>query len=95
MALLGGDPLDGASVECDALDSAGDPTGMPIGIDQRFFPRPIGPACDSGSYERGPEGPPGPSGSSCAVAGSSNGIEGLGGLLVYALIPLAIVIRRK
>ena len=103
MALLGGDPLDGASVECDALDSAGEPTGMPIGIDQRFFPRPFGPECDSGAYEAGssvpggPEGPepPGPSGSSCAVVGNSNGNEGLGSLLVYALIPLAIVIRRR
>lgn len=53
MALLAGDPLDGATEDCDALDSGGFPTGTPIDIDQRYFPRPFGPACDSGAYEAG------------------------------------------
>ncbi|MCC6713090.1 MAG: hypothetical protein IT344_06985 [Candidatus Dadabacteria bacterium] len=54
MALLAGAPLEGATEDCDALDSTGTPTGTPIGIDQRFFPRPFGPACDSGAFEAGP-----------------------------------------
>jgi len=103
-ALLDGDPLEGATEDCDALDSEGVPTGMSIGIDQRSFTRPFGPDCDSGAYEaessvpevpEEPEGPPGPSGSSCAVVGNGDGNGGLGGLLVYALIPLAIIIRKR
>lgn len=54
MALLGGDPVDGATVNCDALDEDGNPTGIPIGIDQRYFPRPFGAMCDSGSFETQP-----------------------------------------
>jgi predicted outer membrane repeat protein len=55
MALLGGDPVDGATVNCDALNDMGNPSGVPIGIDQRYFPRPSGAKCDSGAYEAGPE----------------------------------------
>jgi hypothetical protein len=54
MALLGGDPLDGATVNCYALDDIGDPSGVPIGIDQRYFPRPFGTRCDSGAFETQP-----------------------------------------
>ena len=54
IALLGGDPLDGATEDCDALDDEGSPTGVSIGVDQRYFPRPFGPACDSGAFELGP-----------------------------------------
>lgn len=53
VALLGGDPLDGATEDCDTLDSDGDPTGDALETDQRGFPRPIGNACDSGAYEAG------------------------------------------
>ncbi len=51
MALLGGDPIDGATVNCDALNQIGNPTGIPIGTDQRYFPRPFGTRCDSGAFE--------------------------------------------
>ena len=54
MALLGGDPLDGATVNCDALNAMGNPAGIPIGIDQRYFPRPFGVRCDSGAFETQP-----------------------------------------
>jgi len=54
LALLGGDPLDGASALCDPLNSVGVATGVPLPNDQRFFPRPFGPECDSGAYENGP-----------------------------------------
>jgi len=54
MALLGGDPVDGATVNCDALNEMGNPTGIPIGIDQRYFPRPFGIRCDSGAFEDSP-----------------------------------------
>lgn len=54
MALLGGDPIDGATLNCDALNEMGNPTGIPIGIDQRFFPRPFGVRCDSGAFESQP-----------------------------------------
>jgi len=55
MDLIGGDPVDGATVNCDALNEMGNPTGVPIGIDQRYFPRPFGLRCDSGAVEDGPE----------------------------------------
>jgi len=54
MALLGGDPVNGATVNCDALDENGNPTGIPIGVDQRYFPRPFGIRCDSGAVESMP-----------------------------------------
>lgn len=54
MALLGGDPENGATVNCDALDDMGNPTGIPVGIDQRYFPRPFGARCDSGAFEAQP-----------------------------------------
>ena len=53
LALLGGPPLNGAPL-CDPLDITGVPTGTPLPNDQRFFPRPFGPACDSGAFESGP-----------------------------------------
>ena len=52
---MGGDPIDGATVNCDALDGMGNPTGIPVEIDQRYFPRPFGVRCDSGAVELGPE----------------------------------------
>jgi hypothetical protein len=55
MTLLGGDPLGGATVNCDALDEEGNPTGVPVGIDQRYFPRPFGSRCDSGAFEAQPK----------------------------------------
>ena len=55
MELVGGDPGNGATDNCDALDENGNPTGIPIGVDQRYFPRPFGPGCDSGAFEPGPE----------------------------------------
>jgi len=54
MDLIGGDPVDGATVNCDALNEMGNPTGIPIGIDQRYFPRPFGLRCDSGAFESQP-----------------------------------------
>jgi len=54
MALLGGDPINGATVNCDALDENGNPTGIQIGVDQRYFPRPFGIRCDSGAFESQP-----------------------------------------
>jgi predicted outer membrane repeat protein len=54
MALLGGDPIDGATNNCDALDEMSNPSGIPIGIDQRYFPRPFGVRCDSGAFETSP-----------------------------------------
>lgn len=54
MALLGGDPLGGATVNCDALDEEGNPTGVTVGIDQRYLPRPFGIRCDSGAFESQP-----------------------------------------
>ncbi len=48
LALLGGDPVDGASAGCDAIN---DP-GVPLPNDQRGFTRPGGSLCDSGAYER-------------------------------------------
>ena len=54
MALLGGDPVNGATINCDALDENGNPTGIPIGVDQRYFPRPFGVRCDSGAFESQP-----------------------------------------
>jgi len=50
LALLGGAPLDGASANCDAINNL----TVPIPNDQRYFPRPFGPECDSGAYENGP-----------------------------------------
>ena len=44
LALLGGDPLDGATAGCDAINDI----GTPILTDQRSFPRPFGAGCDSG-----------------------------------------------
>ena len=46
LALLGGHPINGASADCEPLD-----TGVPLPNDQTFFPRPFGPVCDSGAYE--------------------------------------------
>ena len=54
MDLFGGDPIDGATVNCDALNENGNPTGIPIGVDQRYFPRPFGLVCDSGAFEDSP-----------------------------------------
>jgi hypothetical protein len=54
IALLGGDPIDGATNNCDALNEMGNPTGIPIGVDQRYFPRPFGVRCDSGAFEDSP-----------------------------------------
>ena len=54
MNLIGGDPVNGATVNCDALDENGNPTGIPIGVDQRYFPRPFGVRCDSGAFESQP-----------------------------------------
>jgi len=54
MNLIGGDPVNGATVNCDALDENGNPTGIPIGVDQRYFPRPFGVRCDSGAVESMP-----------------------------------------
>jgi len=54
MTLIGGDPVDGATVNCDALNEMGNPTGIPVGVDQRYFPRPSGPRCDSGAFESQP-----------------------------------------
>ncbi len=50
IALLGGDPLDGASSDCDTLNDL----TVALTNDQRYFIRPVGPACDSGAYENGP-----------------------------------------
>jgi len=103
MDLLGGDPIDGATVNCDALNEMGNPTGIPIGIDQRYFPRPFGVRCDSGSYEAEepqPQPPRDRGGSSCgpdpnirisgsiAPAGANNSIP------LYLFIPALILIRR-
>lgn len=82
MALLAGNPLDGATAACDALDSMGVPTGVPIGIDQRYFPRPFGPACDSGAYEAGPAAVnitkvTVPTGQTAQYSFTSTGFEGL------------------
>lgn len=54
MNLIGGDPVNGATVNCDALNENGNPTGIPIGVDQRYFPRPFGVRCDSGAVENMP-----------------------------------------
>lgn len=54
MDLAGGDPIDGATVNCDALNEDGNPTGIPIEVDQRYFPRPSGAGCDSGAFEDSP-----------------------------------------
>jgi hypothetical protein len=104
MDLFGGDPVDGATVNCDALDENGNPTGIPIGVDQRYFPRPFGGRCDSGSYEAEephPQPPRNRGGSGCgsidsgitfagsiAPAGASNFIP------MYLFIPALILIRR-
>jgi hypothetical protein len=102
MDLIEGDPVDGATVNCDALDEMGNPTGIPIGIDQRYFPRPFGVGCDSGSYEAEEPQPQPPrnGGGSCspdtgitfagsiAPAGASNSIP------LYLFIPALILIRR-
>jgi len=50
-ALLEGDPVDGASPDCRRIGSDGTPTETALANDQRDFPRPSGPACDSGAYE--------------------------------------------
>ncbi len=36
------------------MDENGNPTGIPIGVDQRYFPRPFGIGCDSGAFENSP-----------------------------------------
>jgi hypothetical protein len=54
IALLGGDPVDGATVNCEALNGEGIQLGIRIGIDQRYFPRPFGIRCDSGAFESQP-----------------------------------------
>lgn len=54
LALLGGEPLNGASDDCDPLNAAGLPSVMALANDQRFFPRPFGALCDSGAFESGP-----------------------------------------
>jgi len=54
MNLIGWDPFNGATINCDALDENGNPTGRPIGVDQRYFPRPFGVRCDSGAFESQP-----------------------------------------
>jgi len=95
MALLGGAPLDGASVDCDPLGSDGMPTGVPLPNDQRYFPRPFGPECDSGAYENGPSAsvrikkvtdPPGGTGYNFMTTGFEElegcGLQGDGGALV-------------
>jgi len=54
LALISGAPLNGASAMCDPLNSSGMPSGVPLLIDQRFFPRPSPPGgdCDSGAFEK-------------------------------------------
>lgn len=47
IALLSGDPLDGASPDCDAIHNL----GAPVPNDQRSVSRPFGSFCDSGAYE--------------------------------------------
>jgi predicted outer membrane repeat protein len=50
--LMGFDPVNGASANCDPLGSNGTPTGKALDADQRGFPRPAGDACEAGSFER-------------------------------------------
>ena len=91
MALLGGDPIDGATNNCDALDEMGNPSGIPIGIDQRYFPRPFGVRCDSGAFETSPSDTvDGGDGGGCtlAPAGASNSFP------LYLFIPVLLLIRR-
>ena len=47
LALLGGDPLDGASPACDPLNRFGIPTGVSLPIDQRHFSRPFGASTEA------------------------------------------------
>lgn len=51
VALIGGDPVDGASPDCDALDNP----GVTVTEDQRGIVRPMpeGGRCDSGAFEVG------------------------------------------
>jgi len=47
LALLGGDPLDGAFPDCDAINNL----TVPVPDDHRGFARPSGMLCDAGAYE--------------------------------------------
>jgi len=51
--ILGGDPIDNASADCDTLNAGGSATGVPLTTDQRSFTRPVGAACDAGAFENG------------------------------------------
>jgi len=91
LALQGGDPLDGASSDCDTINDL----GIAVTIDQRNFPRPFGSFCDSGAYENGPSAsvtikkvtdPPGGTGFDFTTTGFEElegcGLEGDSGELV-------------
>ena len=106
MALLGGDPIDGATNNCDALNEMGNPSGIPIGIDQRYFPRPFGVRCDSGAFEEGevpqPQPPMNKGGGSCGVDVLPEGgglasiapVRANNPIPLYFFIPVLILIRR-
>ncbi|NIP31963.1 MAG: hypothetical protein GTN59_15925, partial [Candidatus Dadabacteria bacterium] len=92
LALLGGDPVDGASADCDSINNP----GVPVTNDQRYFPRPFGAACDAGAYEDGPmvsvtitkiTDPPGGTDFDFTTTGFENtqescGLKGINGQLV-------------